>query len=71
MNKSKMFLGLLAIAMVSFTVTASADVVVYVGYADGVRGPATFPSPWEGDPNVQFQGADTSTFSPDAGRCAL
>ncbi len=35
---------------------ASANVDVYVGYADGLRGGGFFPSPWSGDPGVEFQG---------------
>lgn len=29
---------------------------VSVGYADGLRGPGFFPSPWSGDPGVTFVG---------------
>jgi hypothetical protein len=29
---------------------------VYVGYADGLRGDPTVPSPWDGDPGVAFRG---------------
>jgi hypothetical protein len=29
---------------------------VYVGYADGLRGDPTVPSPWDGDPGVVFVG---------------
>jgi hypothetical protein len=33
---------------------------VYVGYADGLRGDPTVPSPWDGDPGVVFVGGGTS-----------
>jgi len=29
---------------------------VFVGYADGIRGDSTVPSPWDGDEGVQFIG---------------
>ena len=29
---------------------------VFVGYADGIRGDPTVPSPWDGDPGVVFVG---------------
>jgi hypothetical protein len=32
---------------------------VYVGYADGLRGDPTVPSPWDGDPGVVFVGGGT------------
>jgi hypothetical protein len=32
---------------------------VYVGYADGLRGDPTIPSPWDGDPGVLFVGGGT------------
>ncbi len=32
---------------------------VYVGYADGIRGDPTVPSPWDGDPGVVFRGGGT------------
>jgi len=33
---------------------------VYVGYADGLRGPGFFPSPWAGDPGITFLGQTAS-----------
>jgi hypothetical protein len=33
---------------------------VYVGYADGIRGDSTVPSPWDGDPGVIFVGGGTN-----------
>ena len=30
---------------------------VFVGYADGIRGDSTVPSPWDGDAGVRFIGA--------------
>jgi hypothetical protein len=35
---------------------ANADVSVFVGYADGLRGGGFFPSPWDGDAGVHFLG---------------
>jgi hypothetical protein len=36
---------------------ARADLNVYVGYGDSLRGSPFFPSPWLGDPNVLFEGS--------------
>ncbi|TMK17073.1 MAG: hypothetical protein E6G63_01990 [Actinobacteria bacterium] len=32
---------------------------VFVGYADGIRGDSTVPSPWDGDAGVRFIGGGT------------
>lgn len=40
------------------------DYTVYVGYADGLRGPGFFPSPWSGDAGITFLG---TTAPYDAG----
>lgn len=43
-------------AALSFGVTTSSAALfdVYVGYADGIRGAALFPNPWNTDPNVSY-----------------
>ncbi len=34
----------------------AASIDVYVGYADGLRGPVNYPNPWSGDSGVTFIG---------------
>jgi hypothetical protein len=52
-------------AMVVSTKPANADAfTVFVGYADGLRGPGFFPNIWDGSPNTHFIG---TTPAYDAG----
>jgi hypothetical protein len=47
---------------------ASTGVSVFVGYADNLRAnPSHFPSPWNGAPNVTFQGCQGTACVFDAG----
>ncbi|HZO89257.1 MAG TPA: PEP-CTERM sorting domain-containing protein [Chthonomonadaceae bacterium] len=41
---------------------ASADINVFVGYADNLRPSPFFPSPWDGDPGVIFLGQHGGSF---------
>ena len=52
-NYRLMFLGVVAATIAS---AAVAQVDVYVGYADGLRGPGFFPNPWDGGAGVTFFG---------------
>lgn len=49
---SRAAIALVAAAFVLSPSQGSASFDVYVGYADGIRGAALFPNPWQGDPNV-------------------
>lgn len=56
-------LGLLGVAVVQASPAraAAAGVEVYVGYADTARpNPVNFPTPWQGSPNVTYQGCTGS-----------
>ena len=56
-------LGLLGVEIVQAAPAraAAAGVEVYVGYADTARpDPVNFPTPWEGSPNVVYQGCTGS-----------
>jgi RHS repeat-associated protein len=56
-----------ALAGGSPNVSLPASISVSVGYADNLRSPATFPSPWQGDSGVKFVGdAAGSTFDSGA-----
>lgn len=63
-------LGLLS-PFAAMATTASASVEVYVGYADGLRGPGFFPSPWQGDPGVVAFAGGSGGGSYDAGAILL
>jgi hypothetical protein len=60
---------LLALVVMALATTASADISVYVGYADGLRSGGFFPNPWDGSSTVQFFAGNTDT--PDAGAIRL
>jgi hypothetical protein len=48
--------------------SASSGVEVFAGYADNTRpNPASFPTPWNGSPNLIFLGCTASTCSFDSG----
>jgi hypothetical protein len=47
------------------SVAQAGAIQVYVGYADGLRGPGFFPNPWNGDTGVTFIG--DASGSADAG----
>lgn len=67
-SRSRLALSIIAVgfAICGVATTASAQATVYVGYADGLRGGARFPSIWAGDASVQyFQG--TLVAGADAG----
>src|SRR5450755_2902871 len=51
---------LTTLVVVAPTPASAAPFDLYVGYADGIRGAVTFPSPWLGDANVTFLGASPS-----------
>lgn len=53
-----------ALAVFTPMAAVAAPFDVYVGYADGLRGPGFFPSPWSGDAGVTFLG---TTAPYDAG----
>lgn len=68
-------LGIAALALGSATTSALVPVTeaaaatgvnVFVGYADSLRGQPTFPNPWDGSPNVTFDGC-TGVCSFDSG----
>jgi hypothetical protein len=40
---------------------------VFVGYADGIRGDSTVPSPWDGDEGVRFIGGATPSTRAGSG----
>jgi hypothetical protein len=51
---------------------ATSGVSVFVGYADNLRAnPRNFPSPWNGAPNVTFQGCQAKSCVFDAGAIRL
>jgi hypothetical protein len=70
-------LGVAALALGSATTSALVPVTqaaaatgvnVFVGYADDIRGGAAFPNPWDGSPNVTFDGCTpAASCSFDAG----
>lgn len=62
-----LFVSLGAMLLASY---APAQVDIYVGYADGIRGGGFFPNPWDGDPGVSFFGASGSGVY-DAGAIML
>ncbi len=55
-----------AAAILAMPAAASAQYTLYVGYADELRSGGFFPSPWSGDPGVQFF-TGYSGAAPDAG----
>jgi hypothetical protein len=61
--------GALTVAAGSTAAHAAASVGVWVGYADGLRsGAGNFPTPWNGDPGVTFEGCNSCVQSDfDAG----
>ena len=44
---------------------------IFLGYADGLRGSTNFPSIWQGDPNVIFNGGGSVTANSDTGAIML
>lgn len=59
---------LLVCLLLALAVPAMADTyTVSVGYADGLRGTGFFPSPWEGDPGINYIGVPTIVGGFDAG----
>jgi hypothetical protein len=62
-------LGRITVATISFlsslivmvpTPSLAALFDLYVGYGDGLRPSPLFPSPWQGSPNIIFQGTNTT-----------
>ncbi|NUP50377.1 MAG: hypothetical protein HOW97_24165 [Catenulispora sp.] len=61
----------LVLSTVSFTQQTS-PLSVYVGYADGLRaGGSQFPYPWNGSPNVTYEGGCTGSCAIDSGAIRL
>jgi hypothetical protein len=59
---------LLASSRSALPTSASSGVEVFAGYADNSRpNPVSFPTPWNGSPNLLFQGCTASTCSFDSG----
>jgi hypothetical protein len=49
--------AMVAVPIATAKPASAASVGVFVGYADNLRASPFFPTPWQGDPNVNFQGA--------------
>lgn len=66
MRTKVVFLGVLALLVLTTTGAFAGSYSVYVGYADSLRPSGFFPNPWNGSPNTVFVGNGNNAYDSGA-----